>query len=90
MKRYFRSTLTAIATFVAVSVSTHAFAADPFVAEAKQQIAAATAKTEKWDGPTTGPKLQQDKTVIFIASDMKNGGVLGVIDGMKEAMQATH
>ncbi|MDO9956442.1 substrate-binding domain-containing protein [Glaesserella parasuis] len=89
MKRYLRSTLTAIATLVAVSVSSNSFANDPFVAEAKQQVAAATAKQEKWDGPTTGPKLQQNKTIIFIASDMKNGGVLGVIDGMKEAVQST-
>ncbi|WP_373820311.1 substrate-binding domain-containing protein [Glaesserella sp.] len=89
MKRYFRRTLTAIATLVAVSLSANAFANDPFVAEAKQQVAAATAKHNKWDGPTTGPQLQQNKTVIFIASDMKNGGVLGVIDGMKEAVQVT-
>ncbi|NBI12410.1 substrate-binding domain-containing protein [[Haemophilus] felis] len=89
MKHHFRSTLTAISAFVAISVSSNAFAADSFINEAKQQIAAATAKQEKWDGPITGPKLQRNKTVIFIASDMKNGGVLGVIDGMKEAVQST-
>lgn len=89
MKRYIRTTLTAIAALVSLS-ATNAFASDdPFVQEAKAKIAAATAKQEKWDGPVSGPQLQQNKTVIFIASDMKNGGVLGVIDGMKEAVQAT-
>lgn len=90
MKNTFRTTLTALATLTAVAFGNHAFANDdPFVQEAKQLVAAATAKQEKWDGPTTGPQLQQNKTVIFIASDMKNGGVLGVIDGMKEAVGAT-
>ncbi len=35
------------------------------------------------------PSITKKKTVIFIASDMKNGGVLGVIDGMKEAVGVT-
>ncbi|QGM80034.1 substrate-binding domain-containing protein [Otariodibacter oris] len=90
MKRYFHRTLTTIATLVAVStMSNSVFANDPFVDEAKQLVAAATAKQETWNGPVSGPELQQDKTIIFIASDMKNGGVLGVIDGMKEAVEAT-
>ena len=87
MKHSFRRTFTAVATLAAVSFAGNAFADDSFVEEAKKLVAAATAKQEKWDGPTTGPQLQQGKNVIFIASDMKNGGVLGVIDGMKEAVQ---
>lgn len=89
MKRYFHRTLITLAVLASFSITKSAFASDPFVEQAKQQVAAATAKQEKWDGPTTGPQLQQNKTVIFIASDMKNGGVLGVIDGMKEAIQST-
>lgn len=89
MKRYFRHTLTALAVLGSFSMATSAFASDSFVEQAKQKVAQATAKQEKWDGPTTGPQLQQNKTVIFIASDMKNGGVLGVIDGMKEAVKST-
>ncbi|PJG84240.1 substrate-binding domain-containing protein [Conservatibacter flavescens] len=85
MKKNISHTLTALSALIAMSFSSASLAADPFVEEAKQQVAAATAKKENWDGPTTGPKLQADKKVIFIASDMKNGGVLGVIDGMKEA-----
>ena len=87
MKHSFRRTLTAVATLAAISFAGNALAGDPFVEDAKKQVAAATAKQEKWDGPTTGPQLQQGKNVIFIASDMKNGGVLGVIDGMKEVVQ---
>lgn len=89
MKRYFKQTLTALTVLATVSIVNNAMANDPFVEQAKQLVSSATAKQEKWDGPTTGPQLQQNKTVIFIASDMKNGGVLGVIDGMKEAVQST-
>lgn len=64
------------------------FAADSYVQQAKDAVSAATAVSSSWDGPTTGPKIKQGKSVIFIASDMKNGGVLGVLDGMKEAAKA--
>lgn len=66
-----------------------ALAEDPIVNQAKQQVKAASAAQTIWDGPTTGPRLQGNKRIIFIASDMKNGGVLGVIDGMKEATAVT-
>lgn len=85
MKQQFHRGLSALAALVTLSFATQALANDPFVAEAKQHVAAATAQQTVWDGPTTGPKLQPSKNVIFVASDMKNGGVLGVIDGMKEA-----
>ncbi|VEH68101.1 ribose ABC transporter ATP-binding protein [Rodentibacter pneumotropicus] len=85
MKHFFRQTLTTVATLAAISFTNNTLANNSFVEDAKKQVAAATAKQEKWDGPTTGPQLQQGKSIIFIASDMKNGGVLGVIDGMKEA-----
>lgn len=53
--------------------------AQDLLTDAKQVIERATAPVTKWDGPTTGPTLQTGKKIIFIASDMKNGGVLGVI-----------
>lgn len=62
--------------------------ADDFVDMAKKKVAAATAPSSQWDGPTTGPKAQGKRTVVFLASDMKNGGVLGVAEGVKEAAKA--
>ncbi|MDR6860117.1 substrate-binding domain-containing protein [Variovorax guangxiensis] len=62
--------------------------ADDFLALAKQKVAAATAPKNKWDGPTTGPRAAADKTLVFVASDMRNGGVLGVSKGAEEAAQA--
>ena len=38
-----------------------------------------------WDGPTTGPKAQEGKTIVVLAGDMKNGGILGATKGVEEA-----
>lgn len=61
---------------------------DDFLEAAKRKVAAATAAKSQWDGPTTGPKAAADKTIVYIASDMRNGGVLGVSKGVEEAVKA--
>lgn len=38
-----------------------------------------------WDGPTTGPKAAEGKTIVVLAADLKNGGILGVTNGVEEA-----
>ncbi|WP_181703988.1 substrate-binding domain-containing protein [Chthonobacter albigriseus] len=38
-----------------------------------------------WDGPTSGPKAAEGKTIVVLAGDMKNGGILGVTKGVEEA-----
>ena len=38
-----------------------------------------------WDGPTTGPSAADAKTVVVVAADLKNGGILGVTNGVEEA-----
>jgi ribose transport system substrate-binding protein len=55
------------------------------LAEARAVIAAATAPTSSWDGPTTGPRAVSGKTVVYVAADMRNGGIQEVSDGVKEA-----
>ena len=40
-----------------------------------------------WDGPTTGPKAQGKRLIIFVGSDMTNGGVIAVSEGAQQAMQ---
>ena len=40
-----------------------------------------------WSGPIAGPTAQKGKTVIFIASDLKNGGVVSVYRGLENACQ---
>jgi len=40
---------------------------------------------EAFDGPTTGPRAAEGKTIVVLAGDMKNGGILGVTTGIEEA-----
>jgi len=38
-----------------------------------------------WEGPRSGPPAQADKTLVYIAEDLKNAGILGVGEGIREA-----
>jgi ribose transport system substrate-binding protein len=62
--------------------------ADDFLDAAKKKVEVATMTKEKWDGPTTGPKAAAGKTIVFVAGDMKNGGIVGVSKGVEEAARA--
>ncbi len=46
----------------------------------------ATAATD-FDGPASGPGAAPDKTIVVLAADMKNGGILGVTNGVEEAAE---
>ncbi|MCD5361195.1 hypothetical protein [Chromobacterium aquaticum] len=39
----------------------------------------------EWDGPLHGPAAQTGREVWFLASDLRNGGVVGVYRGLEEA-----
>jgi len=41
-----------------------------------------------FDGPTTGPKAADGKSIVVLAADLKNGGILGVTNGVEEAASA--
>ncbi|MFT3999804.1 MAG: substrate-binding domain-containing protein [Rhizobium sp.] len=77
------ATTAAILACMLVNVSVAS--ADALVDEAKAKVAAASKKVDKWDGPTSGPKAAAGKTIVYVAGDMRNGGILGVSDGIKEA-----
>jgi len=62
--------------------------ADDYTDMATKKAAAATARVDKWDGPTTGPKAAAGKQIVFVAGDLKNGGILGASEGVKEAAAA--
>ena len=62
--------------------------ADDFLDAAKAKVATATMSQDKWDGPTAGPKAAAGKTIVFVAGDMKNGGIVGVSKGVEEGGKA--
>jgi len=51
-------------------------------------LATAQRHATVWVGPTAGPKALPNKLVIYVAQDMRNGGVLGVSKGVEDAARA--
>jgi ribose transport system substrate-binding protein len=49
---------------------------------------AGTQAASTWDGPTSGPKAQAGKFIIYVSTDQKNGGSLGAGNGVLEAAKA--
>lgn len=40
---------------------------------------------QEFDGPSSGPSASGEKTIVVLAADLKNGGILGVTNGIEEA-----
>jgi ribose transport system substrate-binding protein len=55
--------------------------------EMQRNVAAASAVSPPWDGPTQGPKASTGRTIAIINEDLRNGGILGVAQGIREAVQ---
>ncbi|GAA1390313.1 substrate-binding domain-containing protein [Luteococcus peritonei] len=58
------------------------------VDKARAAVEKASAKDAPWDGPTTGPKAQAGKTIVYVAQSMQNPGVAGVAAGLEQASKA--
>src|SRR3954471_21377401 len=52
---------------------------------AKDYVAKAAAPVTEWTGPTSGPKAQGKKVVVYVSTDQRNGGAQGAGDGAAEA-----
>lgn len=57
----------------------------PSFSEMQQMVLGASRPNPPWDGPRTGPVAVTGKTVAIIAEDLRNGGILGVAQGVSEA-----
>ncbi|MEO0821902.1 MAG: substrate-binding domain-containing protein [Pseudomonadota bacterium] len=73
-----------VAAALALGLATPAALADP-MADARALVEKHAGKKDVWDGPTAGPAAADGKTIVVLAADMKNGGVLGVTNGIEEA-----
>lgn len=58
------------------------------VEEAQAFIDKYASPVTEWDGPTEGPPAQADKSIVVLAPDMTNGGVIGAANGIEEAADA--
>lgn len=52
---------------------------------ATTMLTAAPAAAAGWGGPATGPAAAEGKSIVVVAADLKNGGILGVTNGVEEA-----
>jgi ribose transport system substrate-binding protein len=86
--RILTGTLLASAAAFGLGVVTAQAADDAFMKMAKDYIAQATAPVTAWDGPTSGPKAQGKKLIVYASADQRNGGASGVGDGAQEAAKA--
>jgi ribose transport system substrate-binding protein len=73
--------ITAAVTFLC----SPSFAQESSVAEAKRYTALVSKPRPPWDGPTTGPRAQRNKSIIYVSADQRNGGAKGVGQGAAEA-----
>lgn len=55
-----------------------------FVSQAQQIVAKAILKAH-WSGPESGPPAPRGKNIAFVAEDLRNGGIVGVAQGAREA-----
>lgn len=58
------------------------------VDEARRAVEIASSRSPAWSGPTSGPRAVPGKTIVVLAEDLRNGGVLGVAQGIREAARA--
>jgi ribose transport system substrate-binding protein len=73
--------------WVAVSSATQGgtAAALPSLDEMRRLVADAGRRSPSWTGPRTGPAGVPGKTVAIISEDLRNGGILGVAEGVNGA-----
>lgn len=83
--RTYGVTALALSGLAMLLATTAARAEDSFVAQAKSLVAQLTAPGGAWTGPTTGPKAQEHKLIVFVSADQRNGGARGVGEGAAEA-----
>jgi ribose transport system substrate-binding protein len=59
------------------------------LAKAKRAVKVAEDVNAPWAGPTSGPRVSPDRTIVYIAQTLTNPGVEGVAQGVREAASVT-
>ncbi len=70
-------------SLIALGAALPAFA--DAISDAMADVQKYAGQATAWDGPTSGPKAAEGKKIVVLAGDMKNGGILGVTNGVNEA-----
>jgi ABC-type sugar transport system substrate-binding protein len=62
--------------------------ATAFATHAQELIATATRETPPWNGPESGPGAPPGKVIAFVTEDLRNGGIIAVAQGARQAAVA--
>lgn len=62
-----------------------AAASSSYLADARRVVDAAEQPAAQWNGPRAGPRAQPGRHIAVVAEELRNGGILGVTDGVLEA-----
>ncbi len=57
---------------------------DELVVQSRKIVEAALQSTKNWPLPPSGPPGLPDKTIVYIGEDLRNAGILGVGEGVRE------
>ncbi|WP_426409985.1 substrate-binding domain-containing protein [Bradyrhizobium ganzhouense] len=87
MKSLLQGTALATVALVSTFAGAATVLADP-ISDAKNYVAEITKPNPPWTGPTAGPTARKNKSIVYVAADLRNGGVLGVSKGVEEASKA--
>ncbi|SSB96255.1 ribose transport system substrate-binding protein [Pseudomonas sp. 43mfcvi1.1] len=58
------------------------------VTQAQEIVSRASLGAVRWNGPESGPQAQRGKSIALVAEDLRNGGIVGVAQGAREAANA--
>src|SRR5580692_6223903 len=61
---------------------------DVSLSEAQQVVARASLPGARFTGPESGPSAQANKSIALVAEDLRNGGIVGVAQGVRQAVLA--
>lgn len=56
-----------------------------YITRANAKISTESGFKSKWEGPTSGPKIDQKKLIIFIGNDLSNTSIKQLLVGVQEA-----
>nr|WP_307572419.1 substrate-binding domain-containing protein [Pseudomonas fluorescens] len=56
--------------------------------QAREVVSRASLGAVRWSGPASGPQAQRGKSIALVAEDLRNGGIVGVAQGAREAANA--
>jgi hypothetical protein len=77
--------LSALAIGASVAAMLASAALADAVSDAKAFMEVASKPNPPWNGPTSGPKAEAGKTIVYVSTDQRNGGARGAGEGVEEA-----